>query len=87
MCDYWTAINKTLAAKKFRPTYLRDIMLDLVWENRDIQISHLNFFAGARIVPADGGSGVLNGTLFSVTMIRRIGMLKSTVSCSMIRSG
>jgi hypothetical protein len=28
-------------------------MLDLVWENRDIQISHLNFFAGVRIVPAD----------------------------------
>ncbi len=54
LCDYWRAINKTLAAKKIRPTYLRDVMLDLVWENRDIQISHLNFFAGARIVPAGG---------------------------------
>ena len=53
LCDYWTAINKTLALKNFRPNYLRDIMLDLVWENRDIQISHLNFFAGVRIVPAD----------------------------------
>jgi len=53
LCDYWAAINKTLEAKKFRPTSLRDIMLDLVWENRDIQIRHLNFFTGARIVPAD----------------------------------
>jgi uncharacterized cofD-like protein len=54
LCDYWAAINTALAAKKFRPACLRQIMLDLVWENRDIQISHLNFFAGARIIPADG---------------------------------
>jgi uncharacterized cofD-like protein len=54
LCDYWSAINTALAVKNIRPTYLRDIILDLVWENRDIQISHLDFFTGARIVPAAG---------------------------------
>jgi len=52
LCNYWKAANKSVASKSFRPSHLRDIMLDLVWENRDIQIDHLNFFTGARIVPA-----------------------------------
>lgn len=50
LCNYWTTIRKTLAEKDFRSKYLRDIMSDLVWENRDIRIEHLAFFAGARIV-------------------------------------
>ncbi len=53
LCDYWRAINRILASKRFSPNGLRDIMLDLVWENRDIQASHLAFFAGARIIHAD----------------------------------
>jgi len=53
LCNYWTAVNTSLASKNFRPAHLRESMLDLVWENRDIQIDHLNFFTGARIIPAD----------------------------------
>ena len=53
LCSYWETIKKQLAGKDFRPTFLRGIMSDLVWENRDIQIDHLNFFAGARIVSGE----------------------------------
>ena len=52
LCDYWSAFNRSLGRKDFRPAHLRDCMLDLVWENRDIQIDHLGFFSGSRIVPA-----------------------------------
>jgi uncharacterized cofD-like protein len=52
LCDYWKAINRILASKRFSPNRLRDIMLDLVWENRDIQAGHLAFFTGARIIHA-----------------------------------
>ena len=53
LCDYRTAIINTLTEREFRPSHLRDVMLDLTWRNRDIQISHFNFIAGARTVPAD----------------------------------
>lgn len=52
LCDYWSSFNRSLARKDFRPAHLRGSMLDLVWENRDMRLEHLNFFAGARIVPA-----------------------------------
>ena len=52
LCDYWKTVNRILASKRFSPKSLREIMLDLVWENRDIQASHLAFFTGARIVHA-----------------------------------
>jgi uncharacterized cofD-like protein len=51
LCDYWSAFNRLLARKDFRPAHLRGSMLDLVWENRDMRFDHLNFFAGARIIP------------------------------------
>jgi len=54
LCDYWKTVNRILASKRFRPQGLREILLDLVWENRDIQAGHLVFFSGARIVPAAG---------------------------------
>ncbi len=52
LCDYWSAFKRALARKDIRPAQLRDILLDLVWENRDIRLEHLDFSAGARIVPA-----------------------------------
>jgi uncharacterized cofD-like protein len=52
LCDYWKTINRILASKRFSPKGLREILLDLVWENRDIQAGHLAFFSGARIVHA-----------------------------------
>jgi len=53
LCDYWSAFNTALARKDFRPAHLRDSMLDLAWENRDMRLEHLAFFTGARIVSAD----------------------------------
>ncbi len=52
LCDYWSAFNRSLARKDFRPAHLRGSMLDLVWENRDMRLEHLNFFDGARMVSA-----------------------------------
>ena len=52
LCEYWKTINRILASKHFSPRALREVMLDLVWENRDIQAGHLAFFTGARIIPA-----------------------------------
>ncbi len=52
LCDYWSACNRVLTRKDFRPAHLRRSMLNLVWENRDVRLDHLDFFAGARIVPA-----------------------------------
>lgn len=52
LSDYWSSVNSSLASRNFRPRHLRDILLDLAWENRDLRVDHLNFFAGARIIPA-----------------------------------
>jgi uncharacterized cofD-like protein len=52
LCDYWKTVNRILASKRFHPQGLREILLELIWQNRDIQAGHLAFFTGARIVPA-----------------------------------
>ncbi|UCH01260.1 MAG: YvcK family protein [Deltaproteobacteria bacterium] len=49
---YHSEARAILEEKKFYPKNLRNIMLDIVWENRDIRIEHLKFFYGARIIPA-----------------------------------
>jgi uncharacterized cofD-like protein len=52
LCGYIEDVREILKDKSFRPERLRQILLDLAWENRDIAPSHLEAFRGARIVPA-----------------------------------
>lgn len=52
LCRYMAAVEKALRPKRWRPARLRDVMLDLAWENRDIRLSHLAFFDSVRAVPA-----------------------------------
>jgi hypothetical protein len=51
LCEYVKSIKTALEGKDFRPAALRDFMLNLAWENRDIRASHLQFFRGARVIP------------------------------------
>lgn len=51
LCAYMAAAERELAGKTFRPAALRGVLLDLVWENRDIRPAHLRFFRSARVVP------------------------------------
>jgi len=53
LCDYFESVKEALRDKDFEPAGLRDFLLELVWENRDIHPSHLSFFRGARIIPAE----------------------------------
>ena len=53
LCDYFESIKEGLREKDFKPAGLRDFLLELAWDNRDIRPSHLNFFRGARIIPAE----------------------------------
>ncbi len=51
LCDYMRAIEEALKKKRIHPPGLRDLLLDLAWENRDIKPSHLKFFLGVRVIP------------------------------------
>jgi uncharacterized cofD-like protein len=51
LCDYLNSIKASLKEKKIHPPELRDHLLDLAWENRDLQPSHLKFFQGVRLIP------------------------------------
>jgi uncharacterized cofD-like protein len=51
LCSYLRSIENGLKDKDFRPEGLRDILIDLAWENRDIHPSHLACFRGAVIIP------------------------------------
>jgi uncharacterized cofD-like protein len=51
LCDYLISVDEALRTKDFRPSGLKDLMLELAWENRDIRHSHLSFFRGAIAVP------------------------------------
>jgi hypothetical protein len=42
-----------LEGKRFHPGDLRRTMLDIIWENRDIRIDHLNLFGGVEMVSAE----------------------------------
>ncbi|HSW38081.1 MAG TPA: 2-phospho-L-lactate transferase CofD family protein [Acidobacteriota bacterium] len=53
LCDYMQSIRESLERKDFRPKALKNVLVELAWENRDIRPSHLAFFRGAQIIPAD----------------------------------
>jgi uncharacterized cofD-like protein len=52
-CRYMKSIEDTLSDKVFHPNRLRDFFVELAWENRDIQPSHLDFFDGVQVLPAE----------------------------------
>jgi uncharacterized cofD-like protein len=52
LCNYFQSIKKNLGAKDFQPGILREFLLKLAWENRDIQPSHFGFFHGGIVIPA-----------------------------------
>jgi uncharacterized cofD-like protein len=52
LCSYYREAGAFLAEKRFSPKSLRNVMNEMIWENRDIRIEHLKFFRGARIIPA-----------------------------------
>ncbi len=54
LCSYLCSIRDALGSKDFQPAGagLRETLVDLAWENRDIKTEHLGFFRGVRIVPA-----------------------------------
>jgi len=54
LCHYMRSIADALADKDIRPPELRNLLLDLAWENRDLKPSHLSFFHGVRVIPRAG---------------------------------
>ncbi|MCE5335425.1 MAG: YvcK family protein [Desulfobacteraceae bacterium] len=52
LCEYRKTVGKTLETKHFSPAWLRNTILDITWDNRDIRTGHLRFFRGAEIVGA-----------------------------------
>jgi uncharacterized cofD-like protein len=52
LCNYLDSIRDGLKDKDFQPPELKDSLLQLAWENRDIRPSHLEFFRGAVIAHA-----------------------------------
>ncbi|MBN2242139.1 MAG: YvcK family protein [Acidobacteria bacterium] len=51
LCEYMNSIRWLLKKKDIRPPELRDLLVELAWENRDLRPSHLEFFRGVRIIP------------------------------------
>ena len=51
LCDYLKSMKDALSDKDFRPSVLKDFLLEIVWENRDIRPSHLKLFRGAVVIP------------------------------------
>jgi len=52
LCDYLASIRDALMRKDLQPAALKDVFVNLAWENRDIKPSHLGFFRGTRIISA-----------------------------------
>jgi uncharacterized cofD-like protein len=52
LCSYFQSVKEALRDKDFQPDILRDFLLKLAWENRDIQPSHFSFFRGCIVIPA-----------------------------------
>lgn len=52
LSEYVSLVETALRRKRFRPAMLRQVMLDLAWENRDIHPRHLRFFEGVRVLRA-----------------------------------
>jgi uncharacterized cofD-like protein len=52
LCSYLQSVKRILNEKEFQPTELCELLIELAWENRDINLSHLDFFRGAVVIPA-----------------------------------
>ncbi len=52
LCDYLSSIREALREKDFHPGELRNLLIEMAWENRDILPSHLECFRGGHIIPA-----------------------------------
>lgn len=52
LCRHLDSIRDALDGKVFRPAWLRDLLLEIAWDNRDIRAHHLEFFRGVRLLPA-----------------------------------
>lgn len=52
LCNYLSSIQNALREKDFQPSGLRELLVEIAWENRDISPSHLAFFNGAIVIPA-----------------------------------
>lgn len=52
LCRYFSSVERALGGKSFRPSVLKDVLLELAWDNRDILPDHLDRFRAARVVPA-----------------------------------
>ena len=52
LCDYLESIRTELKNKDYQPQELKDLLLEIVWENRDIRPSHLRHFGGVTVIPA-----------------------------------
>jgi len=50
LCDYLNSMKEALKHKTFRPAKLKDFLLQVIWENRDIRPSHLQFFRGVSVI-------------------------------------
>jgi len=53
LCDYSKSVRDALGEKNFKPDSLRDFLIELAWENRDIAPTHFKFFRGGFIIPAE----------------------------------
>lgn len=51
LCHYYRSIRETLEAKELEPAGLRESILQLAWENRDVRTEHMSYFKAVRIVP------------------------------------
>jgi len=51
LSNYMAGIERVLKGKHFSPATLQDLILNLAWENRDIQASHLSSFASVKVIP------------------------------------
>lgn len=49
-CRYLSEVEKALSDKTFRPALLKQVLLDLAWDNRDILPEHLKYFRSAKII-------------------------------------
>jgi hypothetical protein len=52
LCDYLKSVHVALKNKDFHPAGMKDILLRLIWENRDIRPSHLKLFRGLKVISA-----------------------------------
>lgn len=50
LCFYRDQLAAALRGKRFQPKELKEVMIDLAWENRDILSGHFSGFRGVRLV-------------------------------------